>query len=131
MSESSAVDLGGGQLLLVVVVGLILVLGPITVMAGPFVRDDWLLDRIVRAVALDWRDFGRDRARARLEYELDHNGIGLHVRDDDCTLVEEPSGVRRVTCAWEVRFVVPASGMGWPLSFGSEASIGTDGDLLP
>ena len=98
------------------------------VVLGPYVRDDLVLDRVVRAVALDWRDFGREAALERLQYELDHQGIGLQVGDDDCALEETGSG-RRVACSWSVELGVPASERSVPLAFSSVAMVTEDGDL--
>ena len=94
----------------------------------PYYRDDRALDRIVRIVALDWRDFGEARARSRLEYELDDAGIGLWVRDEDCTLASH-GPERQVGCRWSVPVVVPAVEVVVPLSFESVVAIGADGDL--
>ena len=96
---------------------------------GPFVADDLALDRIVKVVALDWRDFGETRARERLQYEMDHHRIGLQVRDRDCQL-ETVGAVRRVRCAWQVPVPVPVAAL-VPLAFSSEASILPDGDVTP
>ena len=101
------------------------------IVVGPYVRDDFVLDGIVRAVALDWRAFGEDKARARLEYELDHRGIGLQVRDEDCRLVAEDDGTRRVRCGWTVVLDVPVADTRVPMTFASEAAVTPSGDLLP
>jgi hypothetical protein len=103
------------------------VLLPVAVIA-PYLRDDLRLDRIVRAVALDWRDFGEQRARERLEYELDHQQIGAWVADDDCALAEG-DGARTVRCAWGVTVSVPFTELVVPLSFASEAVVDRSGDL--
>jgi hypothetical protein len=95
--------------------------------AYPYVRDDLSLDRIVRAVALDWRDFGRETAENRLQYELDHQGIGLAVGDDSCSLREQ-EGARVVACSWKVDVAFP-TGHVVPLSFSSVAELAADGDL--
>ena len=95
---------------------------------GPFLRDDAKLDWIVRVVALDWRDFGEDKARSRLQFELDRQRIGLQVRDEDCALVEEGE-VRGVRCAWTAELRVPFSEMSVPLGFSSAAEVGGDGTL--
>ena len=96
---------------------------------GPLLRDDRRLDHIVRATALDWRDFGREKAVLRLQYELDHQRIGLQVSDADCGLDEPEPGTRRVRCAWVGEVQVPLIGKSFPLAFESEATIGPDGDL--
>lgn len=107
-----------------VIVGIVVVVSALY----PWVRDDVLLDQVVQAVALDWRDFGRDTAQARLQYELDHQRIGMQVADDDCTLMQR-GDVREVRCAWAVGVVVPGTDATWPLRFSSRARILPDGDL--
>lgn len=97
-------------------------------LVGPWVRDDVVLDSVVQAVALDWRDFGRDAAIARLQYELDHRQIGLQVEDDDCALDEGPEG-REVRCRWGVALAVPGTDAHVPLRFDSRALITPEGDL--
>lgn len=94
----------------------------------PYVQDDWALDRVVLSVALDWRDFGRETAERRLQYELDHQRIGGHVRDEDCGLVEAEAELR-VRCAWTVPVALPGVAVQMPLSFASAAVITADGDL--
>lgn len=100
---------------------------PLAVVA-PFVRDDWKLDRIVKVVALDWRDFGEQKARERLEYELDHQRIGMNVADDDCDLHAE-GDARRVACEWGVVLPIPWTEWSVPLSFSSSAELAPDGAL--
>lgn len=115
---------------LAVLAGLTLV-GAVVVTSAlyPWVRDDVLLDRAVQAVALDWRDFGEDAALARLQYELDHQGIGMQVADHDCALSEAPDGTREVRCAWAVAVTVPGTEATYPLHFDSRAVVTPDGDL--
>ena len=96
----------------------------------PYFRDDYVLDGVVRAVALDWRDFGREKAQARLEYELDARGVGLWVGDDDCRL-ETGQGADRVLCEWGVELQVPIAEVALPLAFRSVASIDGEGRLVP
>lgn len=110
-----------GLLLLAVVVS-------VGALVGPYVEDDARLDRVVRVVALDWRDFGESRARERLQYELDHQGIGLQVRDEDCSLSVEAEG-SAVRCAWGVLVRVPGVERTFPLAFTSEAVVTPDGAL--
>lgn len=110
-----------------VVLGVVIVVGALALL-GPYVMDDLALDRAVRASALDWRDFGLDTARTRLQYELDRQHIGLQVSDDDCAFTES-EGVREVRCAWRVEAAVPAVGWKIPLGFESRARILPDGDL--
>lgn len=95
----------------------------------PYVRDDVVLDRVVRSVALDWRDFDTETARTRLQYELDRRQIGLHVGDEDCALTEDADGHRAVRCAWTVELAVPLSEQRLPLAFSSEARLTPDGRL--
>ena len=59
-----------------------------SILVGPYLLDDWRLDHIVRAVALDWRDFGMEKAKERLQFELDRQGIGEQIGDDTCLFVE-------------------------------------------
>jgi hypothetical protein len=113
-----------GALLLALVVLLAL---PTWVLA-PFFLDDRRLDAIVRVVALDWRDFGEERAKARLEAELDERGVGSQVRDESCVFATEGSD-RVVRCAWTVFVDVPILTRTWPLSFASVARITEGGDL--
>lgn len=96
----------------------------------PYVRDDLALDWVVRAVALDWRDFGKEAAVARLQYELDHQAVGMYVGDDNCALDVEQDGTRRVTCAWGVELQVPMTELALPLSFESQAVVDPRGELL-
>jgi hypothetical protein len=113
-----------GTLLLALVVLLAI---PAWVLA-PFFLDDRRLDGIVRVVALDWRDFGEERARARLEAELDQRGVGSQVRDESCTFATEGSE-RVVHCDWTVFVEVPILTRTYPLSFTSVARITEGGDL--
>lgn len=116
------------RLLVVLTVALISVLAAVAALVGPYVYDDWKLDRTVRAVALDWRDFGEEKARTRLQYELDLRGIGLQIGDSNCTFAESPAG-RRVTCVWGVALELPLSNLTVPLHFESDALITPSGDL--
>ena len=100
-----------------------------SLLVWPYVRDDLVLDRVVQAVALDWRDFGRDRAQNRLLYEFDHGEIGMHVRDEDCALSSSESGERRVHCDWSVDVEIPGTGWVLPMRFHSGAELGADGGL--
>jgi hypothetical protein len=118
------------RVLLGMLAGVVVVAVVPLVVAYPYLRDDYVLEGVVRAVALDWRDFGRDKAQARLEYELDHRGIGMWVGDDDCVLLEE-DGVRRVTCAWRAEVRVPLAEAILPLAFRSSAGIDGTGALVP
>lgn len=116
------------RLALLTLVPVVAAVAAIAAWVGPFVVDDLLLDRVVLAVALDWRDFGRERAVERLQYELDHQRIGEQVGDSDCTL-DEREAWRVVTCRWVARLVVPGTQVAVPLSFRSEALLTPDGDL--
>lgn len=110
--------------------GAVVVVGVPLLLLSPYLRSDIVLDRIVKVVALDWRDFGEARARERLQYELDHRGIGLHVRAGDCTL-SVIEGRRHVGCSWALRVPVPGAQMVVPLAFRSEAWVNADGDVEP
>ena len=111
----------------------LLVLGTCGVVAGalfgPYIQDDRALDRVVRAVALDWRDFGLETAQTRLQHELDRQRIGLQVSDDDCAFEVWEGGTRVVRCAWEVEVQLPLVARRIPMSFQSEARMEPDGDL--
>lgn len=107
-------------------VGFVLVAGGAWV--GPWVIDDLRLDWVVIAVALDWRDFGHEHARRRLQYELDNQNIGMQVADHDCVLRALPTGVREVRCDWHVDLAVLGS-PGVRLPFSSRAVVDPDGRL--
>jgi hypothetical protein len=79
-------------------------------------------------VALDWRNFGREAAVARLQYELDHRGVGVQVGDEQCQLEQVDAG-RRVSCEWSVNMQVPGRDAPVPLTFSSVAVVGPDGSL--
>ncbi len=93
----------------------------------PYLADDLALDRLVRVVALDWRDFGEEKARERLQYELDFQQIGMQVGDGDCVLDGEHE--REVRCDWTAVVNVPVAEVEIPLVFSSRATIGSDGDI--
>lgn len=93
----------------------------------PYVEDDWRLDNVVRVVALDWRDFGKDRARQRLLLEMTEGGIDTVVRPEDCRWSTTTAG-RTLRCEWGVRIGLPGGGV-WPLDFTSSADVSVDGDL--
>jgi hypothetical protein len=97
---------------------------------GPYVLDDRKLDAIVKVVALDWRDFGEERARGRLEVELDQRSVGSQVRDEDCRFEQEGDD-RVVRCAWTVQVEVLLLDRTFPLSFQSTARITGSGDMRP
>lgn len=117
------------RVLLGIGVGAVVVAAVPAVVVFPYFRDDYRMDGVVRAVALDWRDFGLERARARLEYELDHQGIGMQLSEDDCALEADEAGALRVRCAWSVSIEVPVAEVVVPLAFESRAEIAPDGDL--
>jgi len=100
------------------------------VMLGPYVLDDRKLDAIVKVVALDWRDFGEERARGRLEVELDRRSVGNQVRDEDCRF-EHQGDDRIVQCAWTVQVHILLLDRTVPLSFRSTARITGSGDMRP
>jgi hypothetical protein len=98
------------------------------VVLGPYVRDDLRLDAIVKAVALDWRDFGEARAVQRMEYELDHQSIGSWVEDNDCAMSTQ-GAERTVRCAWGIGIPVPATEWMIPVTFESVATVDPSGDV--
>ena len=110
--------------------------GGLSALMWPYFRDDRALDEVVRVVALDWRDFGREKAEARLKFEVDARGVGFWVGDDSCRLDEAPAaaelepGERRVRCGWQTFVLIPGlSGRGIPLQFSSVAILAADGDV--
>ncbi len=98
------------------------------VLVGPLVLDDLALDRVVQAVALEWRDFGRERAWERLQYELDHKAVGMQVADEDCALKSRGEN-KVVECAWSAEVRLPGTRWAPTLSFTSRAVVMPDGDL--
>lgn len=94
----------------------------------PYVRDDYRLDGIVRAAALDWRDFGEAKGRERLAFEIDRSGVGPWVSDAACGF-EGTAEARRVACRWHVVVPLPVVGRPLPLDFVSEATIGAAGEV--
>lgn len=116
---------GAGLVALVVIA----VFGRPAVEVFQLLRDDASVDRIVLMAALDWRDFGPEAARERLMYELDHQGVSHHVRDEQCALTKAGDELR-VACAWGVRVHVPGLDLSWPLSFESVARVGGDGAVI-
>jgi hypothetical protein len=119
MKTSRKVLYGVATVVLLLAAAPVVMLG---VLFGPYFLDDLALDRAVGSAAQDWRDFGEDRGRSRLEYELDQHGIGLHVPDDACTF-ERDADRLSVHCAWEVVVAVPIVDQRVPLSFTSVASV--------
>lgn len=100
------------------VAGLAVLIGAAAV--WPAVRLQMGLDRAVRSVALDWRDFGRQPAEDRLQVEL----ARLGAQGARCGFLEADDG-RAVQCAAEVKLgfgaaTVPVRALG---------RIGADGDL--
>lgn len=115
---------GGGALLAIV-----LAIAAVPVWRiGWLLRDDYVLDGVAVAVALDWRDFGMDKAKQRLQYELDRAGLDA-VRDDACKLDESADGTRTVACSWTMDLALPLWPDPIPLSFASEASVDRNGVL--
>ncbi len=98
-------------------------------LVAPYVIDDQKLDDIVAAVALDWRDFGREKAEERLKFEVDRRGLGAQIGDDTCML-ETTGGSLIVRCAWTVQVAFPFVKQPVPLSFSSRSEIKPDGDLI-
>ena len=92
---------------------------------GPYVLDDRALDGAVEIVLITWRDAGREAADEQLRFELDAAGVGAHVSDDACELVESDTLV--VRCEWAVEVDVPGTSWVVPLAFQSEASLDAHG----
>lgn len=105
-----------------------IVLGAPAGLFGPHWLRDRALDRIVVAVALDWRDFGLQTAEERLLYELDRAALSVYVGPDGCSLNNDNDN-RIVICAWEVEVRVPLTKWTVPVSFSSGARIDADGTL--
>ncbi len=94
---------------------------------GGHVRDRWAIVAVAVAAALDWRDFGRDRALQRLQFGLDRARVAV-VRDEDCELVAS-TGIREVRCAWSVAVHVPFVDRPWVIDFSARAAIDRQGAL--
>lgn len=90
--------------------------------------DDQALDDVVVAVALDWRDFGEETARARLDLEIDRLGLRSRLPAQACGLRVGAEDRRTVACAWEIGVAVPGLGR-LPLALASEATIDAGGAL--
>lgn len=118
------------RLMIAVILLLLAILVSVVVVVLPFVRDDMAIEQIVVAVILDWRDFGLPAANERLQYELDHRGIGMHVGDEHCLLEKAEDGTRVVRCDWVVDIAIPGIAQRVPLKFGSKAEMRPSGDLL-
>ena len=95
---------------------------------APLLAADYALDGIVRAVALDVRDFGVDKGRERLSYELAAQGLEGRVGPEQCRVEQQSDGIE-VACAWEVVLEVPLVERRVPLPFRSEARVSSSGDL--
>ena len=95
---------------------------------GALVRDDYVLDHVVRAVALDVRDFGVDKGQERLRFELAAQGLEDHVRPEDCSIEQGEGGID-VRCAWEVVLDVAVVRRRVPIRFASVAHVTPSGDL--
>ncbi len=118
-----------GRVLLYGMLTVIIVLfGSGVLVLYPVVQDDVRLDRIVAAVALDWRDFGNEAAITRLQYEIDAQSID-YVDDDDCSLAQVQDDLL-VHCEWTVPVGIPGFGERLNLWFVSEARVLANGDLI-
>jgi hypothetical protein len=95
---------------------------------GPLLRDDFVLDDVVRAVALDVRDFGVEKGTERLRFELAARGLEDHVRATDCTIEQGEQGID-VRCAWQVVLDVQVVERRLPIRFSSQAHVTPSGDL--
>jgi len=110
------------------VVAVVAILVGAAVPLAPLFRADMALDDLVRAVALDWRDFGQQRAEERLQLEMSQQGLERFVSVDDCVFEPTEAG-RVVRCAWGTSLLVPVVRRRIPLRFASRALIAPDGDL--
>ena len=94
----------------------------------PLLRDDYRLDGIVRAVALDVRDFGVDKGQERLHFEIAAQGLSQRLRARDCTVAKGADGIE-VACRWQVVLQVAWVDRSIPVGFSSHAHVAPDGDL--
>ena len=79
--------------------------GFVTAFGAPFVSPfvtDWRLDSEVIGVAMDWRDFGEEKAKQRLAFELERQRLSSHVVYEDCTFSIEPQKGYVLSCLWDV-----------------------------
>lgn len=98
------------------------VFGWVVVVLGPYLLDDYRLDGVVRVAAADWRDFGREGAIERLQFELDRSGIDeAHVGDHHCAF-DEVESLKVVQCVWTATVRIPGTDRTLPLRFESRAS---------
>jgi len=106
--------------------------GFVTAFGAPFVSPfvtDWRLDSEVIGVAMDWRDFGEEKAKQRLAFELERQRLSSHVVYEDCTFSIEPQKGYVLSCLWDVVVVLPIVESKVPLSFTSVAIVSNDGDV--
>ena len=93
------------------------------------IRDDWVLDGEVLGIAMDWRDFGEQKAQERLDWALSKRNLQHSIRNTDCVFETGASGERTVKCLWTTEVVWPVLEWKLPMTFGSAAAIDVDGDL--
>ena len=93
------------------------------------IRDDWVLDGELMAVALDWRDFGDDKAEQRLDWVLSHRHLQQSVNKEDCEFIRDEQTKKVVSCRWQTEVVWPIVSWTLPLEFQSEAAIDPQGEL--
>ncbi len=94
----------------------------LAVLVWPAVRLQMTLDKVVRTVALDWRDFGRERAEERLAVEFGR--IGVDGRR--CSFVEEDA-VRSVVCGLDIPVALGSWVVNLPV--GATAALGPGGEI--
>lgn len=104
-------------------IAFVVLLGVSAAWVWPALRDDMALERIVRAVALDWRDFGQARAEARLAAELAAHGFD----PAGCGLSLEEDASRHVACSYDVSLGVGTATM--KVRVAAQARTGPDGSL--
>ena len=114
-------------------VALGMVVGTMFVAFGmPFVSPiltDWRLDSELLGVVMDWRDFGEEKARQRLGFELERQGLSSHVGYEDCSFSVDEQGRNVVYCSWAVDVTLPFIQSRVPLAFSSTAMVSESGDV--
>jgi len=94
------------------------------------IRDAWALQGDLLAVAMDWRDFGENKAVERLGWTLKHRELGESLSMDDCQFQTAPSGDRRVSCVWEVVARWPGLDWHYTLQFEAAAVLDPAGEVV-
>lgn len=95
---------------------------------SPFLAD-WKLDSELLGVVMDWRDFGEEKARQRLGFELERQKLSSHVAFGDCSFSVDEQRNKVVYCSWTVDVVLPLIESRVPLAFSSTAMVSENGDV--